>query len=127
DGQQYVQRPDPCLPDEHQWGIGCLSDQLIGQWWAHTLGLGYLLPAEHVRTALGNVVAWNFRQIEAPVVEPTVVEPVETTTQPFGQRPYAVAGESGLVMCTWPNGGRPEVPTLYCDEVWTGVEYQVAA
>ncbi|NHB84733.1 hypothetical protein G7085_09220 [Tessaracoccus sp. HDW20] len=43
------------------------------------------------------------------------------------QRPYAVAGERGLVLCTWPTGGRPDVPTLYCDEVWTGVEYQVAA
>ncbi len=43
------------------------------------------------------------------------------------QRPYAIRGERGLVLCTWPNGGRPEVPTLYCDEVWTGVEYQVAA
>jgi hypothetical protein len=30
-------------------------------------------------------------------------------------------------MCTWPHGGRPEVPTRYCDEVWTGSEYQVAA
>ncbi|MGI5185558.1 hypothetical protein ACQEVZ_55875 [Dactylosporangium sp. CA-152071] len=30
-------------------------------------------------------------------------------------------------MCTWPHGGRPEIPLRYCDEVWTGVEYQVAA
>jgi non-lysosomal glucosylceramidase len=30
-------------------------------------------------------------------------------------------------MCTWPHGGRPAVPTRYCDEVWTGSEYQVAA
>ena len=28
--------------------------------------------------------------------------------------------------CTWPKGGRPEVPTRYSDEVWTGIEYEVA-
>ncbi|GAB3816030.1 hypothetical protein GCM10028820_14600 [Tessaracoccus terricola] len=126
DGEHYVQRPDPSLPDEHQWGIGCLSDQLIGQWWAHTLGLGHLLPEDHVRTALRNIVRWNLREIQAPVVG-DAADPGATVSGDFTQRPYAVAGEKGLVMCTWPNGGRPEVPTLYCDEVWTGVEYQVAA
>jgi hypothetical protein len=40
---------------------------------------------------------------------------------------YADEDDAGLLMCTWPNGGRPEIPTRYCDEVWTGIEYQVAA
>jgi non-lysosomal glucosylceramidase len=35
--------------------------------------------------------------------------------------------EPGLVLCTWPAGGRPRLPFGYSDEVWTGVEYQVAA
>jgi non-lysosomal glucosylceramidase len=30
------------------------------------------------------------------------------------------------VNCTWPDGGRPTRPPLYCDEVWTGTEYAVA-
>jgi hypothetical protein len=30
-------------------------------------------------------------------------------------------------MATWPKGGRPRIPTRYCDEVWTGIEYEVAA
>jgi hypothetical protein len=30
-------------------------------------------------------------------------------------------------LCTWPHGGRPKFPFVYSDEVWTGVEYQVAA
>lgn len=106
----YVQVPDPGLSLEHQWGLGCLSDQLIGQWWAHELGLGHLLPAKHVREALRSIVRHNLREAGG-----------------HGQRPYAVAGEHGLVMCTWPMGGRPESPTWYCDEVWTGSEYQVAA
>ena len=111
DGDYYVQRPDPTLSDDHQWGLGCLSDQLIGQWWAHELDLGHLLPADHVRSALRAVIRHNLRD-----------DPVTTT-----QRPFAAPGERGLVVCSWPRGSRPAKPTLYCDEVWTGVEYQVAA
>ncbi len=29
-------------------------------------------------------------------------------------------------MCSWPKGGRPESPILYCDEIWTGIEYEIA-
>ncbi len=35
--------------------------------------------------------------------------------------------EAGLLLCTWPNGGRPRLPFVYSDEVWPGIEYQVAA
>ncbi|GAA3614991.1 hypothetical protein GCM10022419_120270 [Nonomuraea rosea] len=42
-------------------------------------------------------------------------------------RVFADEDDTGLLMCTWPRGGRPAVPTRYCDEVWTGSEYQVAA
>ncbi len=44
-----------------------------------------------------------------------------------GFRIYADRDDTGLLICTWPRGGRPEVPVRYCDEVWTGIEYQVAA
>jgi len=30
-------------------------------------------------------------------------------------------------MCTWPHGGRPQPFIIYADEVWTGIEYAVAA
>lgn len=110
-GGFYIQIPDSEMSDKDQWGDGCLADQLIGQWWAHELELGYLLPEEHVKEALANVVRHN------------LVDDASTTDQ----RAYAVDGEAGLVMCTWPNGGRPEHPTMYCDEVWTGCEYEVAA
>ena len=43
------------------------------------------------------------------------------------QRTYALNGEAGLLLCTWPRGGRPAFPFPYSDEVWTGIEYQVAA
>jgi hypothetical protein len=43
------------------------------------------------------------------------------------QRTYALNDEAGLILCSWPRGGRPRFPFVYADEVWTGVEYQVAA
>ena len=95
-----------------QWGPGCLSDQLIGQWWAHQLRLGYLLPKEMVRSSLKAVFQlnwlWDFSEFR------------------HRQRVYADMHDKGLLNCTWPRGGRPRNPILYCDEVWTGVEYQVA-
>ena len=42
------------------------------------------------------------------------------------QRGYARQDEAGLLLCSWPKGGRPEQPFVYCDEVWTGIEYHVA-
>ena len=35
--------------------------------------------------------------------------------------------DKGLLIVTWPKGGRPKNVMLYSDEVWTGIEYQVAA
>jgi len=44
------------------------------------------------------------------------------------RRPYYACGdESGLLLCTWPRGGKPILAMIYADEVWTGVEYQVAS
>jgi len=43
------------------------------------------------------------------------------------QRIYALNDEQGLLLCSWPRGGRPEFPFVYSDEVWCGIEYQVAS
>jgi hypothetical protein len=43
------------------------------------------------------------------------------------QRTYVLNDESGLILCSWPMGGRPRFPFVYSDEVWTGIEYHVAA
>jgi uncharacterized protein (DUF608 family) len=112
-GEYYRQILEPDETRDFQWGDGCLADQLIGQWWAHQLELGYILPADHVRTALRNVVRHNLRT------------GFHDFDHPY--RVFADGDDTGLLMCTWPHGGRPEIPTRYCDEVWTGSEYQVAA
>jgi uncharacterized protein (DUF608 family) len=112
-GEYYVQKLLPGDDDTFQWVDGCLSDQLIGQWWAHQLDLGYLLPEDRVRSALEAVVRHNFR------------DGFHGFEHPF--RVYADGDDAGLVMCTWPADSRPETPLRYADEVWTGIEYQVAA
>jgi hypothetical protein len=44
------------------------------------------------------------------------------------QRPaYALGNEGGLLLCSWPKGGKLSLPFVYSDEVWTGIEHQVAA
>ena len=39
----------------YQYGPGCLADQLLGQWFAHVVGLGDLLPPEQVKSALQSI------------------------------------------------------------------------
>ena len=111
-GEYYIQKVDLAKYTENQYGLGCHADQLLGQWWAYQLDLGYILPEEQVRSALASIVRYNWREDFVG----------------FKQEPRAFASEhdKGLLICTWPRGGRPASPTLYSDEVWTGIEYEVA-
>jgi hypothetical protein len=111
-GEYYVQQLPPGDTHRYQFGDGCLADQLFGQTLAHLTGLGHLFPAEHVRSAIAAVHRHNLRR--------------DVADHDNVQRSYAVAGDGGLLLCSWPNGGRPALPFVYSDEVWTGIEYQVA-
>jgi hypothetical protein len=97
----------------YQYGEGCLSDQLLGEWFATVAGLGPLLAPDRVRATLGSIYRHNFKH--------------DFFEHPNAQRLYALEDEKGLLLCTWPKGGRPALPFPYADEVWTGIEYQVAA
>lgn len=111
-GEYYIQKIDDLDQFKYQYGTGCLADQLLGQQLAHINGLGYVLNPEHVKKAVSSIYRYNFR---------------ESFNQHCNlQRTYALNDDSGLLICTWPHGGRPEIPFVYCDEVWTGIEYQVA-
>ncbi|GDX40290.1 hypothetical protein LBMAG21_05820 [Armatimonadota bacterium] len=112
-GEYWIQIYDPEKNPEQNYGQGCHSDHLFGQWWAHTLGLGYVLPKEHVRAALRSILKYNFRG--------------NFVGHKQIPRVFVSDDEPGVVICSWPHGGRPEVPTLYSDEIWTGIEYEVAA
>jgi uncharacterized protein (DUF608 family) len=113
DGEFYLQKYDEAKHTKYQYGKGCLSDQLLGQWFATVVGLGHVLPAERVRQTLRSIYRHNFKSGFASFANP--------------QRIYALGDEKGLLLCSWPKGGRPAIPFVYSDEVWTGIEYQVAA
>ena len=98
---------------KYQFGTGCLSDQLIGQWMAEIVGLGKLLDPQNIRKALSSIFRYNWR--------------ADLTEHANPQRIYALNDEAGLLLCTWPRGGRPAFPFPYSDEVWTGIEYEVAS
>ncbi len=114
-GEYYVQKIDERAEkaSRYQYGEGCLSDQLLGQWFAEVVSLGKLLPHEHIQSTLRAIFRHNFRE--------------DFSDFPNAQRLYALNDEAGLLLCSWPRGHRPALPFVYSDEVWTGIEYQVAA
>ncbi|MDR2569181.1 MAG: hypothetical protein LBD23_02640 [Oscillospiraceae bacterium] len=112
-GEFYVQLIDDVNKHKYQYGIGCLADQLLGQYQAHCTGLGYVLDESNVKSAVHSIYKYNFI--------------TDFSDHVNVQRMYALNDEQGLLLCSWPNGGRPEIPFVYSDEVWTGIEYQVAA
>jgi uncharacterized protein (DUF608 family) len=109
-GEYYIQIPE--AKAARDYNTGCHADQLLGQWWAHMLDLGYLYPADRVKSSLKAVMTYNFREKFAG----------------FKQDPrrYIPDDEGGLLICTWPHDGRPKSFILYADEVWTGIEYAAA-
>jgi len=111
-GDYYEQKIEDIDKYKYQFGKGCLSDQLFGQTLAHLCGLGYILPKEHVKKAIKSVYDNNFK--------------ADLSGHYNLQRTYALGDEAGLLLCSWPKDGRPKLPFVYSDEVWTGIEYQVA-
>ncbi|MBP7706653.1 MAG: hypothetical protein KA243_05330 [Candidatus Aminicenantes bacterium] len=112
-GEYYVQKYAQVMEKKYQYGEGCLSDMLLGQWLGMVTGLGRYLPPERVQSSLKAIYKYNFL----------------SDFRGFSnvQRTYALNDEKGLLLCSWPKGGRPPLPFPYSDEVWTGIEYQVAS
>jgi hypothetical protein len=99
---------------KYQYGIGCLSDGVLGEWMAWAAGVPSVLDQAKIESHLVSVHRYNFRSDLSDHANP--------------QRPaYAFGSDGGLLLCTWPKGGRLSLPFVYSDEVWTGIEYQVAA
>jgi uncharacterized protein (DUF608 family) len=100
---------------KYQYGTGCLSDGVLGFWLAHMCGLdGNIVHQDKIKNHLESVFQYNLKK--------------DLTDHANPQRPaFAMGQEGGLLLCTWPHGGKPLLPFVYSDEVWTGIEYQVAS
>ena len=98
----------------YQYGTGCLSDGVLGAWMAEVCGVGEILGTKKIESHLVAVHKHNFRKDLSTFANP--------------QRPtYALGHEAGLLLASWPRGDEPSLPFVYSNEVWTGIEYQVAS
>ena len=100
---------------KYQYGTGCLADGVLGLWMAAVCGIDEeIIPREKVRSHLLAIHKYNF------------LDDLSAHANP--QRPtFAMGNDGGLLLCTWPRGDKPLLPFVYSDEVWTGIEYQVAS
>ena len=105
-GARDVRKP------ELQLGAGCLVDQLVGQFFAHVAGLGYLHGPALVRKTLRSIFKHNRRVGFWGHFNP--------------MRSYVLNDESALLMASYPLGRRPDRPFPYFGEVMTGFEYTAA-
>ncbi len=119
-GEYFIQIPDPEHMDAIGADTGCYIDQVFGQSWAFQVGLGRLYSREHIRKALQSLWTYNFAPDVGPFKE----------VYKKG-RPYALAGDAGMIMCTWPRGGKRKDWEKhwqfgYFNECMSGFEWQVA-
>ncbi|MEZ2334656.1 GH116 family glycosyl hydrolase [Mucilaginibacter sp. RCC_168] len=99
---------------KYQYGMGCLSDGILGVWIADMCGLDIALDKGKIKQHLASVHKYNLKTDLSEHANP--------------QRPtYAIGKEGGLLLCSWPKGGKLSIPFVYSDEVWTGIEYQAAS
>ncbi|MCI0499541.1 MAG: non-lysosomal glucosylceramidase [Planctomycetales bacterium] len=120
-GEYFIQIEDPSRKKEIGVGPGCYIDQVFGQSWAHQVGLGHIFDKDKQLRALRFLWKYNF------------VPDVGLFRDRFKQgRWYAMPGDAGLVMCTWPQGGQnPDFDKhwqyMYFNECMSGFEWQVAS
>lgn len=130
DGDYFINQVDAKHLDAFNSGTGCEIDQVMAQSWAFQVGLPRVLPEKETRTALRSLWKYNFSPDVGPYREANQLG-----------RWYAMAGEAGLLMCTFPRsdwsfeqasgkkkGDDKTHPILagYFNECMNGFEYQVA-
>jgi len=135
-GEYFIQTPDEETFQRFNTNDGCHIDQVLGQAWMHQVGLGRVIPKEQTVSALNSLWKYNF----APDAGGYALKHREIE-EAF--RWYAMEGEAGLLMTTWPRGGAEKAipgatlrsaenptewtgPGGYFNECMNGFEYQVA-
>lgn len=122
-GEYFIHRPDAVSGRSKLGSYNtCHIDQVYGQAWMFQVGLPRILDKEKTMSALRSLWKYNFTTDVGPYIK----------THLHG-RPYAVAGEGGMVMNTNPKNERKpygdnETWQLgYFHECMSGFEHQVAA
>ncbi len=120
-GEYFIQIEDPAHKEDIGIGPGCYIDQVFGQSWAHQVQLGRLFDRDKQLQALQALWKYNFVPDVGPFRE-----------QFKRGRWYAMAGDAGLLMCTWPRGGqnpnfKKHWQYMYFNECMSGFEWQVAS
>jgi len=110
EGAALAQKEGP----RYQYGTGCLSDGMLGAWLCRLSGLSVPFDEEKLCQHLDAVYRYNFRSDLSQHNNPQ-------------RATYAWGNEGGLLLCSWPRGGQPSLPFVYSNEVWTGIEYEVAS
>jgi len=120
-GEYFIQIEDPAHAEVIGVGKGCYIDQVFGQTWAHWVNAGRLFDREKQLSALRALGKYNF------------VPDVGPFRRHFkAGRWYAMAGDGGLIMCSWPKGGKRDKwedqwQFMYFNECMSGFEWQAAA
>jgi hypothetical protein len=124
EGEYFINQPDPHHLDAINSGTGCEIDQVFGQSWAFQVGLPRVFPAKETLSALKSLWRYNFTPD---------VGPYRAAYKPG--RWYAMPGEAGLLMCTFPRtdwdyaqarGKGEDWAAGYFNECMNGFEYQAA-
>lgn len=126
-GEYFIHIPDKNHPETNSTGNGCHSDQLYGHMWAKQVGLDGVVTHQKAKSALAAIFKYNFA--------PDVGVYRNGMKDIPGGRWYAVEGEAGMIVTTFPRGGAKDAiakgddrwATMYFNETWTGFEYQVAS
>jgi len=107
----YFQQLAPA-PGIYQLQSGCISELVNGQLYARMLDLEDIYEPAQIHSSLEVLFRSNYRASFDDVINV--------------DRVYAINDDKGLQIGTWPRGGRPEEPLMYCDETWSGTDYQAA-
>ncbi|MGC8977412.1 MAG: GH116 family glycosyl-hydrolase [Candidatus Ratteibacteria bacterium] len=111
-GKYFIQKCkiEPLPP--YQFLNGCLTSQLLGQFFSDNLNLGSIVEEKYIEKTLHSIIKYNFINFSEHI---------------NFMRIYGIGNEKGVIVCSFPEYDRPENPMPYCDEVWTGEEFVISS